>query len=85
MPALTLRKWRAILIPCCKNLMPRKMPVTGVQTCALPILEDFGFPKVIMYEDMKKDLFEYLYNELVLFGTAALVMRSEERRVGKEC
>ena len=39
-------------------------------------IEDFGFPKVIMYEDMKKDLFEYLYNELVLFGTAALVMLS---------
>lgn len=39
-------------------------------------IEDFGFPKVILYEDMKKELFDYLYNELVLFGTAALVMLS---------
>lgn len=39
-------------------------------------LEDFGFPKVIMYEDIKRDLFDYLYTELVLFGSAALIMLS---------
>ena len=39
-------------------------------------IEDFGFPKVIIYEDMKRELFDYLYSELVLFGTAALVMLS---------
>ena len=39
-------------------------------------IEDFGFPKVIIYEDMKRELFDYLYNELVLFGTGALVMLS---------
>ena len=41
-------------------------------------IEDFGFPKmnVIIYEDMKRELFDYLYKELVLFGTGALVMLS---------
>ena len=39
-------------------------------------IEDFGFPKVIIFEDMKRELFDYLYNELVLFGTAALIMLS---------
>lgn len=39
-------------------------------------MEDFGFPKVILYEDIKSALFSYLYNELVFSGTAALVMLS---------
>jgi len=39
-------------------------------------IEDFGFPKTIIYEDIKADLFNYIYNELVLFGTGALVMLS---------
>lgn len=39
-------------------------------------IEDFGFPKVIIYEDIKRELFDYLYTELVLFGTGALVMLS---------
>jgi len=39
-------------------------------------IEDFGFPKVIIFEDMKRELFDYLYKELVLFGTGALVMLS---------
>lgn len=39
-------------------------------------IEDFGFPKMIIYEDMKNELFGYLYNELVLFGTGALIMLS---------
>jgi hypothetical protein len=39
-------------------------------------IEDFGFPKVIIYEDMKRELFDYLYKELVFFGSAALVTLS---------
>lgn len=39
-------------------------------------IEDFGFPKVIIFEDEKRELFDYLYNELVFFGTGALVMLS---------
>jgi hypothetical protein len=37
-------------------------------------LEDFGFPKVIMYEDVKQSLFSYLFSEIVFFSTASLVM-----------
>lgn len=39
-------------------------------------IEDFGFPKVIIFEDVKREMFNYLYNELVFFGTGALVMLS---------
>ncbi|HLP18909.1 MAG TPA: hypothetical protein VK174_01335 [Chitinophagales bacterium] len=39
-------------------------------------IEDFGFPKVIIFEDVKREMFDYLYKELVFFGTAALVMLS---------
>ncbi len=39
-------------------------------------IEDFGFPKVIIYDDVKRELFDYLYKELVLFGTASLIMIS---------
>ncbi len=39
-------------------------------------IEDFGFPKVIIFEDQKRELFDYLYNELVFFGTGALIMLS---------
>ena len=38
--------------------------------------EDFGFPKVIMYDNVKLGLFKYLYGELILFGTGSLVMIS---------
>lgn len=38
--------------------------------------EDFGFPKVIMYDNVKEQLFKYLYTELVLFTTASLIMIS---------
>jgi hypothetical protein len=38
--------------------------------------EDFGFPKVILYDNLKEDLFKYLYQELVAFGTASLIMIS---------
>jgi hypothetical protein len=36
--------------------------------------EDFGFPKVIMYDHVKENLFKYLYTEIVLFGTGSLIM-----------
>lgn len=37
-------------------------------------VEDFGFPKVIMFDNVKQELFNYLYTEVVLFGTGALLM-----------
>ena len=38
--------------------------------------EDFGFPKIILYDDIKRHLFKYLYTEIVLFGTGSLIMIS---------
>ena len=35
--------------------------------------EDFGFPKVILYDATKQHLFKYLYTEIVFFGTGSLV------------
>lgn len=37
-------------------------------------IEDFGFPKVIMFDNLKEDLFKYLYTQIVLFGTGSLLM-----------
>jgi hypothetical protein len=37
-------------------------------------IEDFGFPKVILYDPVS--LFRYLYRELVFFGTGSLIMIS---------
>jgi hypothetical protein len=36
--------------------------------------EDFGFPKIIMYEDIKRGLFKYLYDQIIFFGTGSLLM-----------
>lgn len=36
--------------------------------------EDLGFPKIILYDDLKRDLFSYLSKEILLFGTGSLVM-----------
>lgn len=36
--------------------------------------EDLGFPKVILYDDLKRDLFSYLSKEILLFGTGSLAM-----------
>ncbi|MCW5907949.1 MAG: hypothetical protein KIS94_08835 [Chitinophagales bacterium] len=36
--------------------------------------EDFGFPKVIMYDEVKDELFAYLRTEIILFGTGSLLM-----------
>ena len=34
---------------------------------------DFGFPKVIMYDQVKIDFFKYLYKEFAFFGAGSLV------------
>jgi len=39
-------------------------------------MEDFGFPKVIMYDDIKKEIFKHLSIGILLFGTGSLVMIS---------
>jgi len=39
-------------------------------------LEDFGFPVVFINDQQKRDLFKYLYNQMVFFGTASLVTLS---------
>lgn len=36
--------------------------------------EDLGFPKVILYDDLKRQLFDYMYTEVAFFGTASLVL-----------
>ncbi len=39
-------------------------------------IEDFGFPHVFINELSKRDLFKYLYSELVFFSTGSLVTLS---------
>ena len=39
-------------------------------------LEDFGFPKVFITESVKRDLFKYMYTEIVLFSTGSLITLS---------
>jgi hypothetical protein len=39
-------------------------------------LEDFGFPKVFIDELQKRELFRYLYTQMVFFGTASLITLS---------
>lgn len=36
--------------------------------------EDFGFPKVILFDDDKAALLKYIYNIVVFFGTGSLIM-----------
>ena len=36
-------------------------------------MEDFGFPKTIMYEDVRQELFSYISNTILLFGTGSLI------------
>src|SRR5256885_5248589 len=65
----------------------RDYKVTGVQTCALPIYPDLPLYFVYTMEQTiaKNAFFFNLFGTLfAIFGVAALV-RSEERRVGKEC
>src|SRR3712207_8229118 len=63
----------------------RDIGVTGVQTCALPI---FGL--VVVVRDLRPQLYlAHVHLLLVALGglrlLLLLVLRSEERRVGKEC
>src|SRR5690606_39864986 len=65
----------------------RDFHVTGVQTCALPIWD--------IKKDMLRHLLEFMINLLTLYIKenkvkflrlqTSIFLRSEERRVGKEC
>ena len=56
--------------------------MTGVQTCALPILIDDGYPiKFIFVGRLAPDV-NYLEERI---RNSKYADRSEERRVGKEC
>src|SRR5207248_8075537 len=59
----------------------RDRTVTGVQTCALPIL----WRDALGSERFADDLREHLQTSELLAQSFARVARSEERRVGKEC
>src|SRR2546426_3564821 len=69
----------------------RDYKVTGVQTCALPIfvLAWLTVFLRLLWEPLKKDITENpaVFSSYVLLIPAVLglLMRSEERRVGKEC
>src|SRR5690606_41156014 len=74
----------------------RDFHVTGVQTCALPIFMFFAFITIFFWAIFEQapnslTIFARDYTQRVLEGNSALVfkivnsLRSEERRVGKEC
>src|SRR5207249_5564556 len=77
----------------------RDRNVTGVQTCALPILEEEKDNRVFgamdgairgnMFRQVQQRWMEWqkLFLSIIPFPeiSAARAMRSEERRVGKEC
>src|SRR5699024_11707992 len=62
----------------------RDRNVTGVQTCALPILFTIGIINIITN---KLYIFHWVIcgEMLSLLEKLFLLLRSEERRVGKEC
>src|SRR3546814_2702752 len=63
--------------------------VTGVQTCALPIYIDIGIPAIHFkgIEQSMKERQGPIFDAFAAAGVAILSdnIRSEERRVGKEC
>src|SRR5207249_8500362 len=59
----------------------RDRNVTGVQTCALPIYQ-FLLVKALTKQELILGRLGEIYNRLLL---GEIVVRSEERRVGKEC
>src|SRR5688572_31224790 len=61
----------------------RDLTVTGVQTCALPICP-LSRP-LFMYTDGKPEGVLNEYFQLALSAEGQALVRSEERRVGKEC
>ena len=56
--------------------------MTGVQTCALPIYMDKDTADIAM---LRNHLEEDFKKNKVRKGVAECLIRSEERRVGKEC
>src|SRR5688500_19958990 len=62
----------------------RDYKVTGVQTCALPILEVDDFPAGGVRDVLPPPTGTHVHL-LHLGGVGAESPRSEERRVGKEC
>ncbi len=62
--------------------------MTGVQTCALPIFwfADWSFPLIVGIMSAAVFAGTHMY---VMYGVGAFnevsIVRSEERRVGKEC
>src|SRR5688572_32396222 len=64
----------------------RDLTVTGVQTCALPIWDQAGFPHRRGSSDRAARLRSFPGSGGTTFiGRSANAPRSEERRVGKEC
>src|SRR5207248_4976330 len=72
----------------------RYRTVTGVQTCALPILVNkkvnvmfYLFTRIKLNKNWLKEIkfiyFLYIYH--LLISLSNFFLRSEERRVGKEC
>src|SRR3546814_3380050 len=69
--------------------------VTGVQTCALPISLVLSIIKIVVAVSVVVLLGHYVTRPLLrfaarsglreIFSAVALFLRSEERRVGKEC
>src|SRR5688572_32399204 len=62
----------------------RDLTVTGVQTCALPILSLFASGKIAP-RCREEAITEYLLFRQVAGSATLFEDRSEERRVGKEC
>src|SRR5206468_7530800 len=74
----------------------RDLIVTGVQTCALPISNVSGTATIqagqtsfvihvpILYDTIAEPLESFRF-QITNATNAALIRRSEERRVGKEC
>ena len=60
----------------------RDYKVTGVQTCALPILSDSTMTTVSPFSTLSPVVF---VQETIFPSVIVELRRSEERRVGKEC
>src|SRR5687768_18051846 len=63
----------------------RDVAVTGVQTCALPILEHVGANPVVEILEAGNDMLDAIANAVIVRDQTFPIHRSEERRVGKEC
>src|SRR5437763_15573745 len=65
----------------------RDTSVTGVQTCALPILTPRGeVGLIVALSALNAEVIrDTLFSVIVVVMVLVSVLRSEERRVGKEC